>query len=195
MMKNILKAASVLTLILLFGVDANANLITSNPDFETGDFTGWNTGGASVQADNGPSLAGFSCADLYSSGAGDSKDLRSNGYSGITVGDEYQLTFDYKTFPGSTGNPQIRLRFFDNGGGFKGEAQKTLALTNDQWVTESVTAICPAGSDYFDVILTVSLFGTSQGTTRFDNADVQLVPEPATIALLGLGSLLLRKRK
>jgi hypothetical protein len=37
--------------------------------------------------------------------------------------------------------------------------------------------------------------GSSVGDVFFDNVSIELVPEPATLALLGLGGLLLRRRK
>ena len=62
------------------------------------------------------------------------------------------------------------------------------------WAKYSVYGQAPAGTEMVRSIL--GTYGEG-GTARFDNADLQVVPEPATIGLVGLfggGLLFLRRR-
>ena len=63
----------------------------------------------------------------------------------------------------------------------------------DTWVQGVVTATIPAGVSTFDYVLLIA--GDSSGTVYFDDASVQIVPEPTTVlGLLFLGGLFLRRK-
>lgn len=149
------------------GYDDTVNLVETNPGFESGG-NGWNTGGGSI--DNTQATEGVRSAKLTSDGSGGC-DWRSNGYYNVTPGEQYQFTFDYKTEVGAGGNPQVRFRFF-GGGSFKGEAQRTLGLTNDAWQPIVVEATCSEGAEYFDIFFSASTFGSYAGSVWFDNTAV-----------------------
>ena len=149
--------------------DTSINLIATNPGFESGQ-DGWFTGGGTI--DNTEASEGSASAKLVSTGAGNNGDWRSQKYYTVTPGELYRLSFDYKTEAGATGNPQIRFRFF-GGGQFKGEAQRTLDLTNGAWVSSSdAEYTCPVDAEYFDIFFSVSTFGEFAGTTWLDNTAV-----------------------
>ena len=80
------------------------------------------------------------------------------------------------TSAGAAGQPQVRLRFHQSGSGqFKGEAQRTLSLTNDKWETITLTITCPPEGDVVDLFYTVNTFGSFTGYAWLDN--VRLYPE------------------
>ncbi len=60
------------------------------------------------------------------------------------------------------------------------------------WETYSLTGTAPVGTTKIKIELTAN---NATGSVGFDNAVLEVVPEPATLALLGLGGLLLRRRK
>lgn len=177
-MKKVIVLMVVTTMLVIvsnsFGAFGPTNL-AFNPDFED-DWTDWWTGGSStvdiLSTDNGPSLSGSHCLMMATPG---SRDVRSQGIP-VEVGKEYQLTFDYKTLAGASGNPQVRFRFWDGlgaggtYGNFKGEAQRTLDLTNGDWATvDPLTYTAPEDAVAVDIVFTINVFGSFNGEVRFDN--------------------------
>jgi hypothetical protein len=70
----------------------------------------------------------------------------------------------------------------------------TGASPADTWVEGVVTANIPEGVSTFDYVLLIA--GDSSGTVYFDDASVQIIPEPAAIlGMLFMGGLLLRRKK
>ena len=185
-MKNVLIASLVLAVCGM----AHAGIFL-NGDFEDGG-NDWNTGGGMiVDTDNGPSLPGISCAVLDNVVDGGNRDYRSNQFD-IVPNAENVLTFDYKTEVGSTGQPQVRFRFYNNTGGWNGEGQQNLALTDGEWQTVEITHMAAAVDLTADIVFSGNVFGDFVGVVKFDNA---VVPEPASMSLLAMGALALIRRK
>ncbi len=186
MMKNVL----IISLVLAVCGMAHAGIFL-NGDFENGG-NDWNTGGGSIVADNGPSLAGISCAQLDNIADAGGRDYRSNQFD-IVPNAENILTFDYKTEVGATSQPQVRFRFWDNTGGWNGEGQQNLAQTDGEWATVEITHTAADVDLTADILFSSHLFGDFVGVVKFDNAVV--VPEPASLSLLAMGGLALIRRK
>ena len=128
--------------------------------------------------------------------------------SGITVGQTYQLTVDVlapaaMTDPSWSTPIDVQLQFFD-------ATLVNLTTTETgwsaigpvgQWTQYSVTATAPANAVYAAPYLMMMESGaqTASDYLYFDNANLVAVPEPATVALLGMGLALplyvIRRRK
>ncbi len=149
--------------------DDSVNLVEINPGFESGS-QGWYTGGGVV--DDSEASEGVRSGKLVSTGIGNHRDWRSQGYVNIESGKKYRLSFDYKTSSGAIGNPQVRFRFFNVSGIFLGEIQKTLVLTENSWQVVQIEATAPEDVANFDIFFSVSTFGDFAGSVWLDDVAV-----------------------
>jgi hypothetical protein len=187
------KMVWMMVLVFSIGVGAQANLLT-NGDFNTGDLTGWwtwvpdsATQSITVQSavtyDSTPNVLMASATD------GNWQEL---GQSFVcTPGTTYKLDFVYN----STGwlGAGINLKYMDSGWGYINYEWISLLSSSSEgsgtWTPFSYTFTTPAGTGLTEVKFTMG----GWGNLYVDNVNV--VPEPATLVLLGLGGLtLLRKR-
>jgi hypothetical protein len=129
----------------------------------------------------------------------------------VIAGQKYTFTEDFKaaTALSSTYGPAfIQLTYFNAAGTDLGTVETGGVGANAihfsptaSWATYSVSATAPAGAVYVAPYVAMMENGSSTTieTIYADNGTLTLVPEPATIALLGLGlSLplyLIRRRK
>jgi hypothetical protein len=124
---------------------------------------------------------------------------------GVSAGQQYTLTADFMTPTGITeaaGGAYIpaviQLTYFNAAGtdlgtvetgGVGARAIQYMPGAANVWYSGAVTATAPAGAVYVAPYLAFMENGsqTAADTLYWDNASLTLVPEPSSLALLGMG--------
>jgi hypothetical protein len=200
------KVLVILALLAVTGI-ASADLL-SNGDFELGEndpgdatqpntfiatsWSEWHSGGWSNREESGPTGFSYALGNAGGYGAGVFQD--------VAVADDgatYKLSFDASLDNWWMNSGYIKIEFLD-----AAEAQVGFVESPHftqpgydagiPWTTYSLIGTAPAGTEIVRAI--GGTYGEG-GTARFDNAVLTVVPEPATMALLGLGALVLRRKK
>ena len=201
----------VIVLILLLAVfgTVRANLV-SNPGFEDGTWTADDSSEPDSWWTYGYYASSVTWKDNSANAHGGSKYMNLNGwfsasYTGGWVADaqvgqdfaasagvEYLFTAWVKENGVGNGGGEVgfEARFRDSGGGWIEWPSITVPTTNE-WSEISFTATAPAGTS--DVQILLRNYGTADGGVLVDDASV--VPEPISIALFGIGGLMLIRRK
>ncbi len=172
--------------------------IFENGDFNTGDFTGWwewvadpcnqtLTIETADPVDATPYAALASQSDVWQVSLGQT--------AAIGEGVTYDLNFDYAATNATWHTAAISIDYLDSAYGYLGFEWWYLhdGLDADQaWGTYSGTFTVPTlGVAFIDV----EFQSVGWGTLQVDNVVGDIVPEPATLALLGLGGVLLRRKR
>lgn len=92
---------------------------------------------------------------------------------------------------------ELKLEFYDTSNALLGTFAQLVPLATDgTWTFASITATSPSGTTWGKAIFDATgPWAGEAGTAQIAWDDTSLVPEPATLALLNLGALLLRKRR
>ncbi len=187
------KVLLILAVLAVAGI-ANANqLVFDNADFEDG-LTGWGQAGAGTVFSSpatGGNPDGYGIMDQTSGGGWGVLVATDAGIPlaslGLTAGETYTFTMDMIQLAG-TGNAGLKLESWAGGVNLDYTADMVVPITSE-WATYSWDYTINAAAD---AIKCVAIWGGSS-SVGYDNLSV--VPEPTTMALLGLGGLLLRRRK
>lgn len=189
MMKKVLW---MMMAVLSMGIGAQANLLTSG-DFNTGDLTGWwtwvpDTATQSIAVQSDVSYDSTPNVLMASATDGSWQEL---GQSFVCAPETtYTLDFVYN----STGwvGAGINLKYMDSSWGYIDYGWIDLLFSSTEgtgtWTPFSCTFTTPAGSGLTEVKFTMGGWGNLYAE------NVNVVPEPASLLLLGLGGLVLRKR-
>ncbi|HBG27886.1 MAG: hypothetical protein A2Y10_07260 [Planctomycetes bacterium GWF2_41_51] len=193
------KLIAVLVSVMMISC-ANANLL-SNGDFEEGDtgginsIPGWyNWGGSGWHHNDGP-LLDSKGLKFWWDDAGIWQDF------GATAGLEY--TFGVEVYNRASApcgwNGLMRVEFYDASDTKIYDAQLDRFYSGsdpyDTWVTIGGAVAAPENTTSGRIILQIAdWYSGISGDLFFDNASV-VVPEPMTMAIFGLGLLLIKRKK
>lgn len=159
--------------LLAASASSQATNLFVNPGFETGDFTGWTDGGGAfvtnIEAHTGQfAFSGFAGGNVVQT------------FIPVATSSISELSFWGKRSGGLF--DAIELIYSDN--------STELVLVNmigggDDWTFINITGDLDAGK----LLTSFQIFGTSPGPAFLDDFNLQVAaaPEPASLALLGLG--------
>lgn len=193
---------------------AHANLL-ANASFESGDLTGWNSSGT-ADASGSPTVGAqdgsFALQLVANEGVSEVNQGAFGGPNGIipaSAGDEFNfsgwfLTEQDLSTTGFTAGI-FKIVFEDAAGNdlepasvSKGQfgppanpGAEALPFLNadsplDTWIFAETQAVAPANTASVQFLALNVAFGSGETTMWFDNISATRVPEPSTIAMLGL---------
>lgn len=191
-----------------FSSNASAIELAVNGGFETGDFTGWTqfpTGPGQQTVDSvNPSSGSFSGKIFNAAPPSNSLIKQANLNPGqFTPGQTVNVSFDARGSFGIGGVAFAELFSELDGGGTSATFLHTVSVNSDPnvWTTNSFSTTVGPDSSGGITLQLGNVLGAIPGTENtvwYDNVSVSvdsLVPEPATAGLMGLGCLVMLKRR
>lgn len=187
------KCLVVLMLAGIVSVSAQANMVY-NGDFNTGDLDGWwawapDPDNQSVTPQSVVNYDGTTNAMMVSASDGAWQELGTNAFAcSETTTYTVSLVYNEVDWVGAG----INLKYWDAGWTVVGEQWIDLVFSSNQgteeWIPFSTDFTSVAGAANMEVKIAMGGWGTLYVE------DVSVVPEPATMALIAIGSALLLRR-
>ncbi len=119
--------------------------------------------------------------------------------TGLTAGTSYELAVWARTNPNLNNGAEYRIEWQNAGGGEISRTNVTLqGILTSTYTRQSFTDACPTGATQAVIVLAVQSFvGTLPADTSvaWDDASFRTIPSPAAAALLGMGGLLVARRR
>jgi hypothetical protein len=210
MLQSALASAATLACALTLSTTASADLLTNgNFDASGGTFfqgsgdpattnaalPNWTysttNGFIGVSDGNGFAPAGGDVYNLYFNGPG-FVETADDSYAVVDAGSEYELSLRGLNETAGVPGFNAAIRFYDAGGNLLGDGGSAadLLVGEPQFSpqTVSTTGTAPVGSAFAGVRLTQ--LAPNGEVVLYDNVQLTLVPEPGSLALLGLGGAL-----
>ncbi len=192
-----MKQSVVMLLAVMLVAGSQANVI-SNGSFETGDATDWWTYPVepasqtltvvdTLASDGIYSMESYSATATWSAQFGQYFE-----FTPSAAGDEFTLTFDYYAVTDGWGSLGVNLDYYTDAKHWLGWTSvffQSSAPVEGEWTTVDISYELPEGTYALDLKIEVA----DWATVNFDNFNAT-VPEPATLALMALGSTLLMRR-
>lgn len=210
MMKQLMSgmSAAALGLAVACAAPASANLLT-NPGFETAPFVDDGSGVGKWQPFGGTGIGLPTLSTIDStmplSGANNAHlqlDNIANQFAGlfqdvsVSAGDNVVFSGWTKDLGLDAGGGEIRIEWRDSVANV--EVTRTPntvpVLTPGEYTQWSLATLVPAGADTARVVYAIQSFGAGPNQNHLLD-DLSFVPEPASLALLGLGGLMVAGRR
>jgi len=184
----------------------SAQELVTNGGFESGDFTGWlefgEGGSASIDITNDAASGQFAAAIINNQPALGLVLKQERFAAGVVaLGDEVTVSFDAKGTAAEGG--VFFAQFFyetanggaSNGAGFLSGGPLTLSNAYQSFSFTQIINSDVDGGLSLQFNAATGGAGSSSAELFVDNVSVQIVPEPASLALLGLGGVALLARR
>lgn len=202
---------ATLGLALTCAAPASANLLV-NPGFETTPLIddGSGVGKWLPFGGSGVGLPTLSATDSTSPLSGASHlalqiDNTANTFAGVfqdvgglSAGEELTWSGWTMDLGQDAGGAEIRIEWRDSVGDIEVTRTANLVptLTNGTYTQWSLTDLVPAGADTARVVYAIQSFGAGPNQLHYvDDTSVTVIPEPASLALLGLSGLMVAGRR